>query len=299
MDPRSAPEELPAVLRAWRQRGQFRRLGEFEIFTLDVGPRMKAREDPLLVLHGFPTCSFDFRHILDDLSESRRVVLLDMLGFGLSEKPDLRYSIELQADVVVELVDQLGLERLALLTHDMGDTVGGELLARQMNGSWPVEITDRVVMNGSIYIERAHLSAGQQHLLSLPDCPTDQAPDETLLVHGLAGTMAEASLAARADLNGDAALICYRRGNTMLPRTIRYIEDRRQRQDRYTGAIERHPSPVSVIWGTQDPIAVSEMVPHFLEARPDARVDWLEGIGHYPTLEAPSATLDAIQRALG
>ena len=45
-------------------------------------------------------------------------------------------------------------------------------------------------------------------------------------------------------------------GNRMLPRTIRYIEDRRAEERRFTGAIETHPSPLAVVWGADDPIAV-------------------------------------------
>ena len=47
--------------------------------------------------------------------------------------------------------------------------VGGELLARRAEGSWAVDVTRRVLTNGSIYIEQAHLTDGQQLLLSLPD----------------------------------------------------------------------------------------------------------------------------------
>ena len=92
-----------------------------------------------------------------------------MLGYGLSAKPDRAYTMALQADIAAAFVAELGLDRLALLTHDMGDTVGGELLARRAEGAWPVEITRRVVTNGSIYIEQAHLTGGQQLLLGLPD----------------------------------------------------------------------------------------------------------------------------------
>ena len=49
---------------------------------------------------------------------------------------------------------------MALLTHDMGDTVGGELLARNLEGTLRFEITQRVLTNGSIYIDMAHLTDG-------------------------------------------------------------------------------------------------------------------------------------------
>ena len=92
------------------------------------------RHVPLLVLHGFPTSSFDYAAVLDRLRAGRRVVLFDMVGYGLSAKPDRAYSIALQADVAAAYVAALGIDRLALLTHDMGDTVGGELLARRCRG---------------------------------------------------------------------------------------------------------------------------------------------------------------------
>ena len=140
-------------------------------------------------MHGFPTSSFDFHHVVDALAEHRRVLLFDMIGYGLSAKPDRAYTVDLQADVAQAFVADAGVSRLALLTHDLGDTVGGELLARQAEGRWPVEITRRVITNGSIYIEMAHLSTGQQLLLSLPD---ERLPDTA----GIDGAALQASLAA-------------------------------------------------------------------------------------------------------
>ena len=100
------------------------------------------------------------------------------------------------------------------------------------------------------------------------------------------------------DLAGDAELICREGGNTLLTRTIRYVEDRRRAEDRYTGAIETHPSPLGVIWGSDDPIAVREMATRLGERRHDATVCVLEGVGHYPMLEAPDEFLAAASRML-
>jgi len=144
------------------------------IWALDVAAADGATDsDPLLVLHGFPSCSFDWRHVLDELRAHRRVVAIDFLGFGLSDKPDLRYGMRLQADIVQGVARELGLTSVALLTHDMGDTVGGELLARSLEGTLPFAVTRRVLTNGSIYIDMAHLTNGQQLLLSLADEPTE------------------------------------------------------------------------------------------------------------------------------
>jgi pimeloyl-ACP methyl ester carboxylesterase len=110
--------------------------------------------------------------------------------------------------------------------------------------------------------------------------------------------MAIGSTAAKSDLAGDADLICRENGNTLLTRTIRYIEDRRRAEHRYTGAIETHPSPLGVIWGSDDPIAVREMATRVVQKRPDATLCVLEGVGHYPMLEAPDDFLAAASRML-
>src|SRR5580700_7855069 len=111
----------------WEAIGRQRQLAGHRVFTIDapaIGPEV---HEPLLVLHGFPTSSFDYAAVLDGLRAGRRVLLVDLLGYGLSAKPDRGYTMALQADVATAFVAELGIDRLALLTHDMGDTVGGEL----------------------------------------------------------------------------------------------------------------------------------------------------------------------------
>ncbi|HEV7721197.1 MAG TPA: alpha/beta fold hydrolase, partial [Iamia sp.] len=134
---------------AWAERATPIMVDGETVARWDVRATSDERHEPLLIVHGFPTSSFDWAHLVPRLAQHRRVVLLDLLGFGLSAKPDRRYTMALQADVVEAVVAELGIDRLALMTHDMGDTVGGELLARQMEGTWPVEVTRRVVTNGS------------------------------------------------------------------------------------------------------------------------------------------------------
>lgn len=285
-------------LAQWEAAGGYHQLVGYEIFAVDLPPQSEQRE-PLLVVHGYPTSSFDFANIAWELAKHRRVVLVDLLGFGLSAKPDIVYTMGLQADIVMALTSELGLDRLALLTHDMGDTVGGELLARNTEGTWPVAITRRVVTNGSIYIDMAHLSAGQQLLLSLPDAPIADhlAPGKDAVVGGLAGTLAPGH--ADTDLGPHAELVAHRGGNRLLSRTIRYIEERRANERRFTGAIEAHPSPLAIIWGPEDPIAVAAIAKRLRDMRPEAPLRWIDGAGHYPQLEDPAACLAALETALG
>jgi pimeloyl-ACP methyl ester carboxylesterase len=290
------------IVEDWEARGAYHDVNSHRIFVADISPRMRATRHlaPVLVLHGFPTSGVDWHLVVDALAEHRRVVVPDLLGYGFSDKPDHAYSLFEQADIVDALARELHLETVALVTHDMGDSVGGEVLARSIDGTLPFAIEQRVLTNGSIYIEMAHLSDGQQLLLSLPDAalPVGSGADEATLQLALRGTFAPQSEVPVEEVAAMAACIARDGGSRLLPRIIRYIEERRVHQERWTGAIERHPAPLDVIWGDLDPIAVWPMVERLHSARTDATVHRLDGVGHYPMVEAPGRFGAALMRAL-
>lgn len=254
-----------------------------------------AGHEPLLLLHGFPSSSYDWHHVLPAWNAERRVVMLDFLGFGLSAKPDMRYSLEKQADAVLAVAEAVGLTEAAMVTHDMGNSIGGEVLARSIDGTLPFAITRRVLTNGSIYIDMAQLTMGQQILLSLPDEAIDRTGDDgTMFKAGMAITFAEGHPPSDYELEAAWQMIARDAGNAVLPRSIRYIEDRRANERRYTGAIEAHPSPLGVVWGRLDPVAIHAMTDTLLEARPGTPRVTLDDVGHWPTLEDPDATAAAV-----
>lgn len=290
------------LIRKWQTLGGRRTLDGHEIFVTDLPAEDDAGRPPLLVLHGFPTSSIDYAAVLPALRRSRRVVLFDMLGYGLSEKPDRRYSLFDQADLVEVVAESCRLERVDLLTHDMGDSVGGEVLARSMEGSLAFDVARRVLINGSIYIDMAVFTDGQKMLLDLPDQKMDDnlGFDAVAVAEGLRGTLADRPLddAAESHLRAAAELVCRNQGVEVLPRLIRYVHERREHEGRWTKAIEEHPAPLTVVWGDQDPVAVYAMAEQLRDRRPAAAVRRLDGVGHYPMLEAPGRFVDAVLEGL-
>ncbi len=289
----------------WEGIGRHHELCGHQVFTVDapsIGPEV---HEPLLILHGFPTSSFDYAAVLEGLRAGRRVLLLDGLGYGLSDKPDQPYTMALQADLAAAFVALLGVDRLALLTHDMGDTVGGELLARRAEGTWRVDVTRRIVTNGSIYIAQAHLTDGQQLLLSLPDekLPPGIPVTAESLTQSLRDTFSPHTSLPEPGSRDDplpptVEQILHNDGHLVLTRLIRYIEERRENERRFTGAIETDPSPLHIVWGLDDPIAVPSMVDTLVAARPDATAVRLDRVGHYPMVEDPGRFLAAVLPAL-
>jgi pimeloyl-ACP methyl ester carboxylesterase len=292
--------DAAALVADWAARGSAERVGDDSVFVIDTQAVRTGAEPPLLVLHGYPTSSIDFAAVLGTLATERRVVLLDYPGFGLSSKPDRPYSIFGMADTVGAVVASLGIDEVDLLTHDLGDSVGGELLARSIDGDLGFGVRRRVITNGSIYMHLVQLSDGQKLLESLPDeaIAPELAPDVDAVERALIGTLApKGKDASRPDpmhVRAAAVLVVHEGGNRLLARQIRYLGERRMNQDRWTGAIEKHPAPLSIVWGDLDPIAVWPMTDELLSKRPDAKRTRLEGVGHYPMVEAPAAFSSAV-----
>ena len=283
---------------AWREAGAVHDIGGQQVYVRDEpAASADAGLTPLLVLHGFPTSSYDFASVLGALAAQRRVVLPDFVGFGLSSKPDHRYSIRGAADTIEGVAAALGLTEVDLLSHDMGDSVAGELLARDLEGELGFSVRRRVLTNGSIYLDLAQLTTGQQLLLSLPD-EAVQISDEQRYTESLAATCAPGHRPSDEELAAQWQLLTHNGGDALLARTIRYIEDRRAEERRYTGAIETHPSPLGIVWGELDPIAVHAMTDRLLDVRPDATRTTLIGVGHFPMVEVPERFAAAVLSSL-
>ncbi|MCC7075587.1 MAG: alpha/beta hydrolase [Acidimicrobiia bacterium] len=282
---------------SWVGRGAYITVDGERVWTLDVpADGSTPVSDPLLVLHGFPTSAYDWHQVVAALAGRRRVVLFDMPGYGASDKPDRAYSLFHQADVAEAVAAAFGLRRVVLVSHDMGDTVGGELLARDLDGRLPFAVSRRILTNGSIYIGQAHLTQGQQMLLGMPDALLDPGvtPSAEALGLTLRAILSPETGVADDETRAMGELVVRGGGARLLPRLIRYVEERREHESRWTGAIERHPSPLTVIWGDADQIARWDMVERLQAARPDAECVRLRGVGHYPMAEVPADFTQAL-----
>ncbi|HSL71750.1 MAG TPA: alpha/beta fold hydrolase, partial [Longimicrobiales bacterium] len=96
--------------------------------TLSGGRRMhyvdEGDGETLLFVHGTPTWSFEWRHLIRAFSEQYRCIAPDLIGMGLSSRPDdFAYTPAAHADVLREFVGALGLNRFTLIVHDFGGPI--------------------------------------------------------------------------------------------------------------------------------------------------------------------------------
>ncbi len=100
--------------------GPFARLGPpdapVKLYTVERG-----EGPPVLLIHGFGTNSFTWRHVAPDLARDHRVITVDLKGFGQSDKPfDERYAASDQAELLAQLILDRDLKNLTLVGHSYG-----------------------------------------------------------------------------------------------------------------------------------------------------------------------------------
>ena len=277
---------LPQGAVAWREGGSLRRVAGREIFVRDSDPT--AGTSPLVLVHGFPGSSYDWRDVAEVLAGTRRVITFDLPGYGFSDKsPTADYSLFTQADVVERLLADLGVESCSIVAHDMGDTVSAELAARFNRGQSACSIEQIVLSNGSIFIDQAELTRGQRLTLRLPARATPFPLPTAVLRRSLQESFAASAPGPPGAIDELAALIQHDRGDRLLPKLIRYIDERRAHQRHWTAALVEYDGPLALIWGALDPIAVVAMAHRLVDLRPATEVRLLADVGHWPSIEAP------------
>ena len=80
--------------------------------------------DPILLVHGIPTSSLVWRNVIKPLSRHGRVIAVDLVGYGLSDKPNIQYRLTELQDYLSDFIRQLDLHRVTLVVHDLGGFVG-------------------------------------------------------------------------------------------------------------------------------------------------------------------------------
>ena len=272
---------------SWRERGKYIDVPEGRVFVVEL--RAEASDGdatPVLVLHGFPTSSWDFVDAAMLVSKHRRVVLFDFLGFGYSDKPaDHGYSLFEQADVAQLVARACGLSRAHVWAHDMGTSVATELCARRERGLLPFAMESLVLLNGSVHIDMASLTLGQRILLS----PAGEVFARWSTKRVFAAQMRR--IFGRApreeDLDAMWTLLVRANGARRLPAIIQYVHERTRFRRRWIGALERLDVPALIAWGKKDPVCALAIAEQLAKEIPGAELTIWDELGHYPQVEAP------------
>jgi haloalkane dehalogenase len=258
----------------------------------------EGQGDTLLFVHGTPTWSFEFRHLIKALAPSYRCVAPDHFGFGLSDRPaDFPYTPEAHAVALEEFVDRAGLERFTLVVHDYGGPIG-----------LPLALDRRT---------RARERVRRLMLLNTWMWPFDEYPNlerKARLAGGALGRW------LYKDLNASIKILmpsAYGDRKKLTPEIHRqYLEVFRDKaarvlvlhalaralngsRDYYARLWTRSDAlvgrPALIVWGMKDAAFKANFLKKWQERLPAARVVRLPDAGHWPHEEQPLAVVDALR----
>jgi pimeloyl-ACP methyl ester carboxylesterase len=246
----------------------------------------------LLLIHGFPTSSWDWSGIWDALEKSFNLAALDMIGFGLSDKPaSIRYSIMHQADLQETLLERLGVGEAHLFVHDYGNTVAQELLARHNESALSFSIKSICFLNGGLFPEQ-HRPRPIQKLGLTPLGPLiGMMLSRDKLRKSFDDIFGPETKASDEEIDTHFTLMCENGGRKVFHKLLQYILERKANRERWVGALKETRVPLRLIDGGVDPVSGKHLYDYYLEQVPNADAVLFEDIGHYPHTEAPSRVI--------
>lgn len=257
-----------------------------------------ANRPTLLLLHGFPTSSWDWSPLWETLTPQFHVIAPDLLGYGFSAKPaDYEYRILDQADLCEALLSKLGVSEYHVLAHDYGDTVAQELLARALDDSAVCALKSICFLNGGLFPEAHRATLVQRLLLSPWGSFVAKRMDFARFSKSMQEVFGAATPASRAEMEAMWSMVVENNGIQVMHKLIGYIPERKQFRPRWVGAMTNaHTAniPLRLINGADDPVSGRHMAKRYADLVPGADIMLLNGIGHYPQIEAPDEVLRGV-----
>lgn len=274
-------------LEQWQASAQYIMFDKYEIFYHDFN---KSSESVILMIHGFPTSSWDWHELKKSLGSDYRLISLDMLGFGFSDKPrGHKYSIDEQVELHLALLNKLGVKQINIIAHDYGGLVAQELLARFNAGDINVpEIQSVAFLNGPIMPAEVKLTFMQKIFKNILTGPfggiASQFSTRVVFETTFKPLFGESTKPSSQELKDVWFVIKQRKGQKIFHKLVHFYNESIERGDRWTNAVQETQVPMLAINGSEDP-AVGEDAIEYQPILPDSNIVTLENIGHYPQQE--------------
>jgi pimeloyl-ACP methyl ester carboxylesterase len=277
----------------WKSNGEYFLYKGFSVFY-----RTEGNGPCLLIFHGYPYSSFDFKDVWATLASKYHVIVPDLLGMGFSDKPsNHRYSFEDHAEMYIALLQHFNISEVHILAHDLGNSVVQELIARNQEKRNPFIIKSIAFLNGGLFMD-VYKPRLIQRLLSQSPKPIGKLLSRLMSKKSVDKATAEVfgvSTKPSEELLQDFwEILNYNNGKSIAYLIGRLIFDKVNYQDRWIKAMQQTNIPMCFINGPADPNSGVHMAKRYEELIPNPNVILLSNdIGHWPQLEAPDQVLKA------
>ncbi|MDR7304441.1 alpha/beta fold hydrolase [Haloactinomyces albus] len=240
----------------------------------------RAGAPVLLLLHGFPSASHQFRRLIDVLGARYRLIAPDLPGFGHTETPDdFVFSFDQLAEVTDGFVQRLGLDRFVMYVFDYGAPTGFRLAERH-----PEWITGLVVQNGNAY-EDGLSDLARDMLTQHPDNPGAEDTLRDLLTLTTTRGQYETGVATPELIAPDGWILDQyfldkpQRQQAQLALLFDYHSNI-ERYDRWQAWLRKHTPPTLITWGSNDPFFPEPGGRAYLRDLPEAELHLFD-TGHF------------------
>ena len=284
----------------WKSKGEFITVNDKKLFVIDTSSFFLSEDkiptETMVILHGYPTSSYDYYKVLPELSKHYRVIIHDHLGFGFSDKPlDYSYSLLDQADLALQLWQLLGVKKVHLLAHDYGTSVATEIIARNNNHELTIEIEKLTLCNGSMHIELSQLRTIQK-LLKNKWLGKYVAKLTTYAIFSknLRNVYFDKTKVSNNELKDMWMQLEYNEGRKVIHKLSQYINERYTYWNRWIGALKETNLQTNIVWAKNDPVAVPAIARLIATEISNNKLFWIENTGHFPMLENPDEWLNCI-----
>ncbi len=273
---------MNASAETWKAKGEYFTYKNHSIFFVNEG-----NGSCLLIFHGYPYSSFDFKDVWADLVSTYQVVLPDMLGMGFSDKPsDHVYSFEDHADMYTALLHNLNISEVSILAHDLGNSVVQELIARDGEKKNPHKIKSIAFLNGGLFMD-VYKPRLIQRLLSQSPKPIGKLLSRLMSKKSVDKATAEVFGAdtkpSEELLEQFWEILNYNNGKSIAYLIGRLIFDKEKYQTRWITAMQQTKIPMCFINGPSDPNSGLHMAKRYEELIPNPNIILLsKNIGHWP-----------------
>lgn len=279
----------------WLTKGQFIEIKGRKLFVIDTDT--DSTKPILLILHGYPTCSYDYYKALPYLEKHFRIIVHDHLGFGYSDKPKgYSYSLIEQADFALSLWEELGVKKAHVLAHDYGTSVATEIIARDNENKLnDFEISTVTLCNGSMHIELAQLRTIQKLLLNRFTGPiVARLSNKKTLAKNLENIYFDSSKINNEEIDTLWSMMTHNNGKAVLHKVTGYIKQRYTHWNRWIGALQKTELAINIVWAKEDPVAILKIAETIYEETKNSNLTVLDNLGHFPMLEDPERWSNAV-----
>jgi len=283
----------------WEKLGKYTKVFDRTIFMIDYENQSDSKKETLVILHGYPTSSYDYHKVLPQLAKKYRVILHDHLGFGFSEKPlDFSYSLIEQADIALQLWKQLSLKKVVLLAHDYGTSVCTEIIARHNKQQINLQIDKLILSNGSIHIEFSKLRTIQKLLKNKYTGKwVAKLTNYPIFKKNMRNVYFDKTKVTDKELKEMWLQLEYNNGRNVIHLLSNYINERYYFWHRWVGALKETSINTTIIWAENDPIAIPKIAELLHKEISDNKIFWMKNCGHFLMLEQPKEWSSLVLKA--